>query len=376
MRKPKLGFLTERMLLGFGVDLVIHKTAEGLAALGYEVTVFPSVSDGTFENDRYQIIPLGIPASRIFPYFEWNALKKLRWLRTQDIDLFLIETFPFFALGPFLRKPFVVVDHGVSSTSGCPLWLKADFLCMRLTQHYVYFPLATRVVAISRFIRDRLPLFLRRRARVIYSGSDHYSTDREIGAGRVTIRRKFGIEDDEVLLLYVGRINPRLQPYKGTARLIDCVQRLKSRGHRVQLLMVGFGSKEDEAWLSAQGVRCWMSAPAEEMPSIYAASDIYVTASEWEGFDLPLAEAQRFGKPAVALNIGAHAEVVRNGETAYLVDGLEELEEATRSLVLDRDLRRRMGEMATKSAERFSWSGAIAEYDRLIREIGQERWTR
>lgn len=365
------------MLLGFGVDLLIHKTAEGLSGLGYDVTVFPSVSDGTFENDRYRIVPLGIPASRLFPYFEWNALKKRHTLRRVDVDLFFIETFPLFALGPFLRKPFVVVDAGVSSTAGFPLWVKADFLYMRLTQQYLYFPLATRLVTISNFVRDRLPFFLRPRARVIYPGTDHYPTDRDAAAGRARVRERFGVKDDEVLLLYVGRINPKLQPYKGTARLVECLRRLRSQGHRAQMLMVGFGGPEDEAWLSAQGVHCWLSAPAAEMPSIYAASDVYVTASKWEGFNLPLVEAQRFGKPAVALDIGAHPEVVRRDETAYLVETEASFEEAVRRLVVDGDVRTRMAELARKSAERFSWAGAVAEYDRLIREIGEHTpWIR
>ena len=33
---------------------------------------------------------------------------------------------------------------------------------------------------------------------------------------------------------------------------------------------------------------------------MFAAADIYVTASKWEGFDLPLVEAQRAGAPVVA----------------------------------------------------------------------------
>ena len=40
---------------------------------------------------------------------------------------------------------------------------------------------------------------------------------------------------------------------------------------------------------------------------------MYVTASQWEGYDLPAAEAQACGKPIVAFNIGSHPEIVKKG---------------------------------------------------------------
>ena len=50
-----------------------------------------------------------------------------------------------------------------------------------------------------------------------------------------------------------------------------------------------------------------------ELPLYYAACDVYATCSLWEGFNLPLVEAQACGKPVVAFDIGPHREVVKNG---------------------------------------------------------------
>ena len=374
----RLGFLTERMRLGFGADLVVHQVAEGLARRGHDVTVFASVSDGTFESPRYRLVPLGVPASPIFPRYEWNALRTLRRLRAAGVDLFVVETFPFFALVPFLRAPFVAVEYGVCATTGFPWWVKAGFLYVRLTQHHVYYRLARRVVTISGFLRDRLPASVRARTHVIYPGADHYyAADGDPASARSAIRKRFGIGDDQVLLLYVGRLNPEGQPYKGTARLVDCIGRLRRREPRVQALMVGFGSAQDEAWLAGHGIQCWRSAPPEAMAGIYAAADLYVTASEWEGFDMPLVEAQVAGKAAVALRVGAHPEVVRDGETACLVGDMDAFETAVRRLVEDAGLRARMGERARAWATRFSWTTAVEQYDRVLREIaGELEWTR
>ena len=51
-----------------------------------------------------------------------------------------------------------------------------------------------------------------------------------------------------------------------------------------------------------------------ELPHYYAACDVYVTASLWEGFNLPAAEAQACGKKVVAFDIGSNPEIIKNGK--------------------------------------------------------------
>ena len=51
----------------------------------------------------------------------------------------------------------------------------------------------------------------------------------------------------------------------------------------------------------------------KELPNYYAACNLYVTASLWEGFNLPVAEAQACGKKVVAFNVCSHPEVVKDG---------------------------------------------------------------
>ena len=53
--------------------------------------------------------------------------------------------------------------------------------------------------------------------------------------------------------------------------------------------------------------------PDEELPAYYGSCDVYVTASLWEGFDIPVCESNAVGKPAVAFNVGSHPEVLKKG---------------------------------------------------------------
>ena len=133
--------------------------------------------------------------------------------------------------------------------------------------------------------------------------------------------------------------------------------------------MVGYGGPRESGWLEAQGIIAVRDAPAELMPAVFGFCDIYVTASRWEGFDLPLAEAQSFGKPVVALDAGAHPEVVADGKSGFLVNGMEELTRAVEALATDPEMRAFMGRAALEQAERFKWENAVTAYERVLGEV-------
>ena len=54
-------FLTERMRLGFGADLVVDQVAAGLAQRGHRVTVYASYEDGTYADRPYRLVSFGVP---------------------------------------------------------------------------------------------------------------------------------------------------------------------------------------------------------------------------------------------------------------------------------------------------------------------------
>lgn len=360
----RIGFITERMLRGFGVDLVVDRVASGLAAHGHEVTVYTSVSDSTLDTGSYRLRMIPTRASSFFPRYELSAQRHLPFLNREENDLYFVETFPFFSLLPLLKKPVVAVDHGISSTEGFPAKIRVNFAYVRRTQP-LYLRSARRIVTVSEYLKSTFPASLQEKTTVIYNGADHYLT----GGDGASLRRQLGVGDDDVLLLYVGRLSSADQPYKGTAELSEMFRLLRRELPFVKLLMVGFGGERERRWLERQGALVLTNAPAEQMPDIFSACDIYVTASRWEGFDLPVVEAQSFGKPVVALDIGAHGEVVDRDRSGFLAGDLGELAAAVRRLAADPGLRARMGEAALEHAGSFTWSRAVERYQQLLEEV-------
>jgi glycosyltransferase involved in cell wall biosynthesis len=368
-----IAFLTERMRLGFGVDLVVDQVAAGLVELGHRVTVYASYEDGTYEERPYRLERFSVPAIKYAPLYDLEAARRAKafGLAARGHDLFLVETQPFFCLIPWLRDQAIAVDHGVVDTRGFAPSVRANFAFVELSQQRLYFRYANRIVTVSEFLRGELPGPLRARTTPIHNGADHYAAATPDQAR--AMRAQLGIGDDEVMLLYLGRLNPRHQPYKGTAELLELYGRIRDDIPRARLVMAGFGDDADATWVREGGALPFPNVPGDAMPALHGAADLFVTCSHWEGFNLNVAEAQRAATPVVAYRVGAHPEVVDDGRSGLLVRSKRGFVDAVRDLVHDDERRRFMADTAAAWAKQFRWADAVARYDEVISEALEAR---
>jgi glycosyltransferase involved in cell wall biosynthesis len=110
----------------------------------------------------------------------------------------------------------------------------------------------------------------------------------------------------------------------------------------------------------------------EELVRHYCAAEIAVTASVYEGFGLPCAEAMSCGTPVIATRAGALPEVVGDDDAGLLVPPEDPvaLANAIKRLLADGALRQKMGQMARKRIEqRFSWEDAARRTLKVYEEV-------
>ena len=109
---------------------------------------------------------------------------------------------------------------------------------------------------------------------------------------------------------------------------------------------------------------------SEAMPAVYAAADLYVWPAVNEAYGMAMLEAQAAGLPVIAGDDGGVRDVVREGETGFLVADAapEPFAERLRLLIEDADLRRRMGAAArTWIAAERTLARAGERLDRALR---------
>ena len=164
--------------------------------------------------------------------------------------------------------------------------------------------------SVSKYLKDDLKKVSGLDSKVVYNKIDKKRFNQKVKGNK--IKKKYNLKNNKVLL-YVGRI----APHKGIHLLLKSFNIVKKQIPNLKLLIVGkptFNNYFKKLKKTAnKDVIFTGFVPDENLPYYYAACDVYVTASLWEGFNLPAVEAQACGKPVVAFKIGAHEEIVKKG---------------------------------------------------------------
>jgi glycosyltransferase involved in cell wall biosynthesis len=153
-----------------------------------------------------------------------------------------------------------------------------------------------------------------------------------------------------------------LEPGYRVDVLIDAFVRLRKERPDASLVIAGSGSEEGRLRQHAHGIAgitfLGRVAP-EEMPSVCAASDIFLNASEIDNQPLSLLEAFASGLPVVTTPSGGIAHMVRNRETALVVPTRDPdaIAAAVLALLRDPDLAKRLADNARLASEEYSWAG-------------------
>ncbi len=181
------------------------------------------------------------------------------------------------------------------------------------------------------------------------------------------VREKYHLPERYVL--FVGNNNPR----KNLGRMIQAFDRMKERtdlGH--QLVIAGEqGWRFDrEAALSGikhrQDVRFIGFVADEDMPALYSAAELLVFATLYEGFGVPVLEAQRCGVPVVTSNVSALPETAGDGAAYADPYDIESMAEAMEKVLEDKALAADLVEKGYANARRFSWQASAERLNEVI----------
>ncbi len=298
-----IGILTYRLSKGFGVDVVVHAQARLLAQRGHFVTVY------VFDHEPLHLSPEGY-AVKLLPKQNFDIV---RFLRLQKHDCYVAHTSPFFELLPELQQwaSVFAYEHGDPAPELFPLAeMKSRRQIKRAKQKHVYNRI-DGVIAISDFIRRDIEF---PGATVLYNGADHLlPQESEVGLptdSKSQMRAALGLDPHQKMFLTVARLGEGESHYKGLDLFAELRQKMTSSN--VQMVLVGRGTPEDRAKFEALGIRVLLNASTDELRKAYSACDAFVSLSKWEGFNLPLVEAQSLKIAAYSLNNACHTEVCPN----------------------------------------------------------------
>ena len=153
--------------------------------------------------------------------------------------------------------------------------------------------------------------------------NDRFISAARLDAGqREAVRQKFGLPPGRPVVLFASKLMPRKHPDD----LVHVMARLRDEGVAASLLFVGSGEMEPALRSLVVDYNLGGSVffggfvNQAELPSVYAASDVFVLPAENEPWGLIVNEVLCAGVPViVAAEVGCVPDLVHDGQNGVLV---------------------------------------------------------
>lgn len=137
-----------------------------------------------------------------------------------------------------------------------------------------------------------------------------------------TVRKELGFSEDEIVILFIGR----LIEYKKPLLACDILKEMKDRGLKSRLIIIGKGKLEEEVKKYIEyndlekDITFLRRIPYTEIYKYMVGCDCCINLSAQEIFGMTVLEAMYYGLPIVAHIAPGPNEIIENNISGYLVD--------------------------------------------------------
>jgi glycosyltransferase involved in cell wall biosynthesis len=190
-------------------------------------------------------------------------------------------------------------------------------------------------------------------------------------AARLSARRA---RDGGADLLYVGKISPHKAPHD-LVKMLDVLRRLYDPAARLHLVGSPLGETYEpalRAFVAELGLDDAVFLPGSvtgaELEAYFRAADVFVSASDHEGFCVPLGEAMGHGVPIVAYGVTAVPETVGGAGLALPDKSAAPFAAAVGRVLRDERLRATLAAAGRARAAAFDLGASTRRFVSLVRQ--------
>ena len=137
---------------------------------------------------------------------------------------------------------------------------------------------------------------------------------------RLSVRSFYSVNDDEILLCYVGELSKR----KNQLFLIENIEQISKVFPKFKLILAGNGDLFDFYKSEIERLRLQdkviLAGHVNNAKQLIYSSDIIISSSNSEGLPFNIMEAMSIGIPVIASRIKGHTDLIIDGYNGYLFD--------------------------------------------------------
>ncbi|MBV6429342.1 MAG: GDP-mannose-dependent alpha-(1-6)-phosphatidylinositol monomannoside mannosyltransferase [Haliscomenobacter sp.] len=302
--------------------------------------------------------------------FGWRAWKILQLTQKTNIILMASGLWPLLLIGFFkvlgLRQQRTIYIAHAVDVNPSNKWLKK--LCHFLLSRF------DRIVSVSAYTSEKLPLHLREKTTVIPNGFD---------LERFNVKQKTEVlVQGQPNLVTLGSVTSR----KGQINIVNALPEIINAYPRVQYHMIGLPIEKDQVLARAKllGVEDHIyfhgALDDEEMIQRLWQADVFMMLSnhtpdgDFEGFGIAIMEAAYLGVPAIGAKGTGIEDAIAHGKSGLLVDPHkhDEIKAALDQIVANISYYK---EQAKAHASTFTWEMVTPRYIAVIASLANKSKT-
>lgn len=359
---------------GTGVKRYLSSVLPHLNRKGREYYVYSRapLPEGLIPSDNHFISrPTGESQDKSYTF--WEQIGLPRFLKKDSIDIFFSAGY---SIPLSIRIPSMVVIHDISF-SAHPEWFGLREGLRRRLVTRLSARKADRVITVSDFSRRELiERYHLDDNKIVIAPNGVTSDKKRISASdKIKLKEKYSL--GEPVILYVGLLLER----RFIRQLIEAFGIIAKKHNRASLVLIGNNQLRPSVEIGdlacqATAERSILHLPyvdEDDLSSFYAASDIFIYLSSYEGFGIPPLEAMKAGVPVITSRSSALEEIYR--DSALLVEHHrpQEISEKIELLLRDDNLRKTLSKSAQSLLKKYRWEKTAviinSEISKLARNL-------
>ena len=318
LRNDKMKILicaSEYYPYGSGIANVAYNVVEQLKKIGVDCTVCSPTGPDIKLRSLDDFGRLGL-------VHYWYKVSKYFKNRSDDYDVAWLH-YPLF----FGRNPFNICLATIHSTAyGSTIQNLNPIIYYKISAKIERYCLnkmdEAKFVGVGTNICEELEEIGIDRQRITYIPNGVNIEQFRPSNNKKTARKKFGIPEEGLTILSLGRLTDQKQPQK----LIEVLSSVEKEMKDITLVIGGKGTlfdatKEYAAKKNIKNIKFLGFVPDDDLPDLYACSDYFIISSKYEGGEpiLTLAEAMASGLPCIVSDI-PNLRFIKGAKSGIVID--------------------------------------------------------
>jgi len=146
---------------------------------------------------------------------------------------------------------------------------------------------------------------------------------------RKSLRKKYGYSEEDIILLYIGRIVKEKNIYL----MVKCAEKINIGTDRLNIKLILVGDGDDKVRIKGiikseniKNVFLYSEMSHSHIPEILNCANVCLLVSSFEGTPMSILEALSCGIPVIASRVGDCPKLISNKKNGYLLNNISEKE--------------------------------------------------